>query len=187
MLDLAKLKSWSFVRRLSNFAGDRRGVSAVEFAMLMPLLVGLYLSCVEITQGVTIDRKVTLTSHTVADLASQVSTLSNNDVTNILNASASVIAPYAPGLLKITLTCVDIDSTGKAKVKWSETLNGTARAVGSTVTLAAALAVPSTSLIWAEVSYAYTPTIGYNITGTLNLFDQIYMRPRVSDTITRTT
>jgi len=35
------------------------------------------------------------------------------------------------------------------------------------------------------VTYAYTPTIGYVITGTLNLADRIYMRPRLSDTVTR--
>ena len=61
----------------------------------------------------------------------------------------------------------------------------TARTVGSTVTLPAALNVASTSLIWAEASYAYTPTIGYVITGTKNLTDQIYMRPRLSDCVLR--
>ena len=54
-----------------------------------------------------------------------------------------------------------------------------------TVTLPAALNVPSTSLILSEVQYAYKPTIGYLISGTLTLKDQIYMRPRLSDTVTR--
>ena len=53
------------------------------------------------------------------------------------------------------------------------------------MTLPAALNVPNTTLIWSEVSYSYKPTIGYVITGTLNLSDQIYMRPRLSDTVTR--
>ena len=44
---------------------------------------------------------------------------------------------------------------------------------------------PNTSLIWSEVQYTYMPTIGYVITGTLNLKDQIYMRPRLSDTVAR--
>ena len=68
---------------------------------------------------------------------------------------------------------------------WSDTLNGTQRAVGATVTLPAALNVASTTLIWSEVAYSYTPAIGYVITGTLNLSDQLYMRPRLSDTVTR--
>ena len=62
---------------------------------------------------------------------------------------------------------------------------GTARAVGSTVTLNVTLNTANTTLIWAEAQYAYTPTIGYVITGTMTLKDQIFMRPRLSDYVTR--
>jgi hypothetical protein len=70
-------------------------------------------------------------------------------------------------------------------VTWSDALNSTARAVGSSVSLPTALKVPNTTLIWSEVAYNYKPTVGYLITGTLTLKDQIYMRPRLSDTVTR--
>lgn len=170
----------------ARFARDKRGVSAIEFAMLLPLMVTLFLGGVEISQAVSIDRKVTLTTRTVADLASQVATITNADMTNILNASTSVMSPYGTSTLKITISCVTIDSAGRATVAWSDTRNGTARTVGSAVTLPSALAVPSTTLIFSEVSYGYTPTIGKFITGTLSLADLLYMRPRLSDTITRT-
>jgi Flp pilus assembly protein TadG len=175
----------SLSQKLATFAKDKRGVSAVEFAMLLPLMVTLYLGTVEISQGVGIDRKVTLTTRTVADLASQVSSINNADMTNMLNASAAVIAPYDKSQLKVTVSAVTVDANGAAKVAWSDTLNGTKRAVNSPVTLPTALNVPNTTLIWSEVSYSYKPTIGYVITGTLNLSDQIYMRPRLSDTVTR--
>jgi len=54
------------------------------------------------------------------------------------------------------------------------------------ITLPAALNIASSSLIWGEVSYSYKPVIGYVITGTMTLTDQIYMRPRLSDSVTRT-
>jgi Flp pilus assembly protein TadG len=170
---------------VARFAHDKRGVSAVEFAMLLPLMITLYLGSVEVSQGIGIDRKVTLTTRTVADLASQVSSINNADMANMLNASAAVIAPYDTSKLKVTVSAVMVDSNGVAKVTWSDTLNGTKRAVGSTVTLPTALNVANTTLIWSEVSYSYKPVIGYVITGTLNLADQIYMRPRLSDTVTR--
>ena len=56
------------LRRLSDFATDRRGVSAVEFALLLPLMLTLYLGGVELSQGISIDRKVTLTARTPDDL-----------------------------------------------------------------------------------------------------------------------
>jgi Flp pilus assembly protein TadG len=170
--------------RLASFRGDQRGVSAVEFAMLLPLMVTLYLGAVEISQGVSINRKVTLTARTVADLASQVSSISSTDMTNLLNASAAVVSPFPTNQLKVTVSAVSIDNNSIAKISWSCTLNGTKRAVNSTVTLPTALNVANSQLIWSEVSYNYVPTIGYVVTGALNLTDQIYMRPRLSDTVT---
>lgn len=171
--------------RIASFAQDRRGISAVEFAMLLPLMITLYLGVVEVTQGVAIDRKVTLTTRTIADLASQVSSINNAEMTNLLNASAAVIAPYDQSKLKVVISAVTIDANGTAKIAWSDTLYGTKRTVGSTVTLPAVLNVANTTLLWSEVSYTYTPQIGYVVTGTLNLSDQLYMRPRLSETVTR--
>lgn len=171
-------------RRLAALRRDQRGVSAVEFAMLLPLMVTLYLGAVEISQGVAINRKVTLTSRTVADLASQVSSATGSEMTNLLNASASVISPFDASKVKVTVSQVKIDANSNATIDWSETLNGTKRAKGSSVTLPTALKVADSYLIWSEVSYYYTPTIGYVITGSLDLKDQIYMRPRLSDKVT---
>ena len=84
------------------------------------------------------------------------------------------------------MTSIKVDASGKATVDWSDTLNGTARSKGSTVTLPTALNVANSSLILSEVQYAYKPTIGYLISGTLTLKDQIYMRPRLSDSVART-
>ena len=174
-------------QRFGRLVQDRRGTSAVEFAMLLPLLLTLYLGTFEISQGIGIERKVTLATRTVADLASQVSSINNTDMTNLLGASSMVVYPYDPSQLKVTVSEVKIDANQVAKVAWSDTLNGTKRAVGSAVSLPAALKVANSSLIWGEVIYSYKPTIGYVITGTLNLSDQIFMRPRLSDCVTRDT
>jgi Flp pilus assembly protein TadG len=172
---------------LARFRCNRDGVSAVEFALVLPLMLSLYVGSSEVSQGIAADRKVTLMARTVADLASQVSSISNSDMSNLLNASAAVMQPYSTTPLKITVSSVVIDAAGKATIDWSDTRSGTARAKGQAVTLPSALIVPNTSLIWGEVQYTYTPAVGYVITGPLSLKDQIYMRPRLSATVTRTT
>ena len=185
VMNSATLLVGSIGRRLRRLIGDENGVSAIEFALLLPLMVSLYLGAVEMSQGIAADRKVTLTARSIGDLVSQVSSINNTDMTNALNAAGAVMAPYPLGNLKVTVSSVKIDANGNATVDWSDTLNGTARAKGSTVTLPAALNVASTSLIWSEVQYNYKPVVGYVITGTLSLKDQIYMRPRLSDSVTR--
>jgi Flp pilus assembly protein TadG len=175
----------SLRRRVSGFAGDQRAVSAVEFAIMLPLMLSVYLGAVELSQGISATRKVTLTARTVADLVSQVSTVNNADITNSLNAAAAVIAPFSVANLKVTVSSVLIDANGNATVAWSETLHGTAHSVGATITLPAGLNGAGTSLIWSEVEYAYKPTIGYVVTNTLTLKDQSYMRPRLSPSVAR--
>jgi Flp pilus assembly protein TadG len=152
--------------------------------MLLPLMVTLYIGGAEVSSAIAVDRKVTLVARTLGDLVAQSTSVNSTDMTNILNAASSVVQPYSPSLVKVTVSRVDVDANQIAKVVWSKTLNGTARGVNSVVTLDNALKTANTSLIWAESQYTYTPTIGYVITGPLTLKDQIYMRPRLSDTVT---
>jgi Flp pilus assembly protein TadG len=101
-------------------------------------------------------------------------------MTNILNASTAIMAPYPTTTLKITVSCINIDSNKVAKVKWSETRNGTKLAVNSTVSIPSDLVVKNSQLLYSQVSYSYTPTVGYILTGPLNLSDKMYMSPRIS-------
>lgn len=165
-------------RKFIRFGRDKRGVSAVEFALIAPLMIALYLGCVEISQGIAADRKVSLTAAALANLTAQVSSISATGMTNILDASSAIISPYSAAKLKITVSCINIDASSKATVKWSVTRNGTA--LSGTPTLPAALTVANTQIIFAQASYDYTPTVGYTITGTLTLSDQMYMAPRIS-------
>jgi hypothetical protein len=79
---------------------------------------------------------------------------------------------------------VKIDANNNATIDWSVTRNGTARTIGATVTLPAGLVVANSYLIWSEVDYNYQPAIGYVITGNLHLTDKMYMRPRLSTSVT---
>lgn len=167
-------------RSLAPFrlARDERGVSAVEFALIAPLLVSLYLGCVEISDGVSAQRKVTLIASTLSNITAQSKSLSTSDLSNILDASTAIIYPYSSSTLKMTVSCIAIDANKNATVKWSVTRNGTA--LSGSVTLPTALQVANTQLVYAQVTYGYKPTIGYTITGTLNLSESMYMMPRIS-------
>ena len=68
-------------RCAADFLADRRGLSAVEFALLLPLMLTLYLGGVEVSNAVAADRKVAIVARTVADLASRMKTISNADMT----------------------------------------------------------------------------------------------------------
>lgn len=168
----------SILGKVLRLARDKRGISAVEFALLAPVMIGLYFGCAEIADGVGTDRKVSLVAAALANLSAQTTTISTSDMTNILDASGAIITPYSASKLKMTITCIKIDANKVASVMWSVTRNGTVNS--GNVTIPAALAVANSTLILSQASYAYTPAVGYTISGTLNLSDKMYMTPRIS-------
>ncbi len=182
-------------RPLQRFVHDQDGVSAVEFAMLLPLIVIMYLGSVEVTQAVSADRRTMMAAHTVGDLVSREGCVStSNDLPSIFKIADEVVYPFPPTKLKIVVTGVKIDTTGKATVDWSQTnTNGTSlkRTTGATITSLIPTALRPTGadsyLIWAETQYDYTPAIGYVLTGTLSLKEKVYMRPRKSLIVTSQT
>jgi Flp pilus assembly protein TadG len=175
--------------KLARFSRDKRGVSAVEFAIILPFMAILYLGGTALTQGIIVKRKVVLVAHTVGDLVARDNSITNAEVTAIFDAAKAVFAPYrwSGNLLKIKVSSININAAGTATVGWSESLQDTPRPVNSTITLPAGLNAPNSSIIWTEVTYDFTPTIGTSFTGgTINMGDHLYIRPRLVTTITRT-
>jgi Flp pilus assembly protein TadG len=79
--------------KLARFSGDKRGVSAVEFAVILPFMAALYLGGTAITQAIIVKRKVVLVTHTVGDLVARDNQISNTEVTAIFDAAKAVFAP----------------------------------------------------------------------------------------------
>jgi Flp pilus assembly protein TadG len=174
-------------RVFQRFRASTRGVAAIEFAFLFPVLLLLLLAGIDGGRAVAISMKVRSTAYVVDAIANQYSAIYDSDMSTILGASATVVAPYASGPVAITLSQIAINSGGAATVSWSDTLNGTAYAAGSSITVPANL-TPSSNpktcasfpcyVLLAEVSYTYTPMFGHFSTGTINLSDKIYVTPR---------
>lgn len=170
-------------RMRSNIRGlmrDNGGVAATEFAVIVPLMLVMFFGMIEVSSGVSVDRKISLVARTLADLASQSTTVTDNDLNNFFAASNGILTPYSSTPTKATITELYVDPlTLTARVQWSK---GTVpRSAGSIVSIPTALAVGGTYLIWSEVSYLYTPTIGYvmNKAG-VTLSDVSFTRPRQS-------
>lgn len=168
-------------RILRRFGEDRRGIAAVEFAILLPVMLTLYFGVVEIAHALMVNRKVTALTRTLGDLAAQSGSLSTDDVGNIFNAAQTVMMPYtdvAPGM---QIANVVIDANRVARICWSAERNSVTQSLGrgASITIPDELRIASTSLIMARASYDFTPAIGHLITGTMRLGDRaVYSRPR---------
>ncbi|MES2601124.1 MAG: TadE/TadG family type IV pilus assembly protein [Pseudomonadota bacterium] len=182
-------------RLLVRFGKDRRGVAAVEFAFIVPLMLVLLFGMIDTSSGVAINRKVTLTARTVSDLVSQGATVSSTDLSNFFKMGSAVMTPYqvTTATLEQRVSAVSVDASKNAKVVWSykAAVNGGTATVtkgyeaGATVTtIPANLLVANTQLIWSEVTYNYIPIVGYVLgKAVIPLSEDTFTRPRQSNKV----
>jgi hypothetical protein len=167
------LPAGGLLRRLRGFPLATAGVAAVEFALILPVMLMLYLGMAEVTQGVNINRKLTILSRTVADITSRASDgIDNVAMNDIFAAALAVMAPYDASQVSIRLTSVvvrDVDGDAVGEVCWSDGHLINARPIGANVPLPPGFNGVGSSFILAEVARPYTPTIGHAISGTINL------------------
>jgi Flp pilus assembly protein TadG len=164
---------------------DRGAIAATEFAVIVPVMLVLFFGVVEFSSAVAVDRKVTIMARTLSDLTSQSppAGVADTDFTNYFNAGNGIMQPYVPvngyPSVRATISELFIDpNTLQARVQWSK--GTTPRATSSVVAIPGGLAVGNTYLIYSEVSFLYTPTIGYVMKAAVNLSDVAYTRPRQS-------
>ena len=100
-------------RLARRFGDDQSGLAALEFALILPIMVALYLGGVEIGDALTIKRKVTSVTSSLSDLVTQAKVIDDKDMNNIFDAAASIITPYDENKLRIKVSGVAIDFEGQ--------------------------------------------------------------------------
>lgn len=167
-----------------RFRAAHSGVAAIEFGFVAPVLVAMFFGGYSVVQAVAVGRKVTIVTRALADLTTQFASMQTADMTAVLNASTQIIAPFDASVLSMRLTEVTTDVTGLLPtVTWSVARNTTAYTCGAHFTLPLSMLKPSTSYIFSEVSYNYTPIVTAYVPA-FTMHDNIYMLPRISNSVT---
>lgn len=181
---------WRRMHRLAvRLLKDRRGVTAIEFAFIAPVLLVLFFGTVEVTGGIAIKRRVTTMARTVSDLTSQAALVTDTDLANFFAASSGIMMPYSATPIGITVSLLYVDpSSGQVRVEWSKGYNATALTVGQPPprTVSPGLIVRDSNnnvlanqyLIYSHVSYLYTNSTLVVLKSAVTLADDAYTRPR---------
>jgi Flp pilus assembly protein TadG len=178
----------ALMRLIAQFRRDNEAVAAVEFALVLPFLLLLYLGSIEASSLYTVDRRVAVISGTVADLVARrnpaaVPAFAKSDLKDYFKASLVIMTPYATTGLKQVVSVIKVTSAGVATVEWSCAWNGgTARIVNASYPLPADKQMNVIArggyLVAAEVDYSYTPMMGLVFTNALDLRSENLFLPR---------
>ena len=166
-------------RRLMRLFKDTRGLAAIEFALVLPLMISAMLGTVEVWNLVTSYSKAVSASQTVADLTSQSSTLTTAQMNSIVVAAQRVLDPLASDTttLGISVVSVGFDATNKPIQLWKFGW-GTSAAASPAITGANGLGVTGDSVILVNLSYTCIPLI-HQIVPQVTFVETSYSRPRL--------
>ncbi|UDL92803.1 pilus assembly protein [Mesorhizobium sp. PAMC28654] len=186
--------------KAARFRADRRGVAAIEFAFIVPVLLIMYFTTMEASQAIEASKKVSRIGSMVADLVTQQQTIVKADIDAIMQIGTSTLQPYNRSVPDIIITAIQVttDATPRVLVVWSRRVvggvNGVDAAPNTPTTVPASLKIAGTFLIRVQSNLAYKPIITWSAGGEQRLgltsaFDSItmgetyYLRPRRSQTI----
>lgn len=183
----------------THFFCDRRGVAAVEFAFIAPLLIGVYFLALEYSLAISTSSNVERSASQVADLVTQQPTITASELDAIMEIGESVLQPYERSNPVITVTAIEITDDPRAVVVWSRKMvDGVGRPdalAGAETTVPNDLMIPGSFLIRAHTTLDYAPLLSWSdgdgdsgfasALGKLNMTmgGRYFLRPRMSTTI----
>jgi hypothetical protein len=174
---------------LTRFVKADNGIAAIEFAFIMPFLLLLFFGLVDVTDGVSYNRRITSVANSIGDLAAQNRTkILKSDITDYFKAVDLIMKPKSAGGVKVILYGFRKNAAGTAGEQVWKVDNGKGPNCNKTPDLASmpALMTAGNDLIVAQSCMDYTPVVteflGTKILGTttMKIEQVITMRPRAS-------
>ena len=178
----------TITKLLHRFLGEERAVAAVEFALILPLMLLMYIGTAEGSRLFIMDRKVAVVAGSIGDLVArmedQISVATLND---FFQAAEFSMLPYPSNDLEQSVTSVFVENDGTGTVQWSRGFNGgSTYANGSSVSLPSELSArfQGKYLIIGEALITWMPIVNFIYQSGFDIQKTYYFRPRFDTQIT---
>ena len=184
------------LNRLRKLRRNNRGVAAIEFALLLPMLIALMVGCLEVTFKIWSTQKAEKLSVTLADVIAQSQEVTTADLESLLSAVERIMEPFPFGDDKgmVIISSVYLppppedEALGEPIVNWqrkfppSGGLNAISKVgnAGADATLPAGFEMyERENCIVAEVFYKYTPIMPGFLFDEALVYRRAFFKPRL--------
>lgn len=154
----------------TTFRRDTAGVSAVEFALILPLMLTLWAGMAEMSHAIDNWRKVTQLARTVVDLTSQGDSsdpIAAATMSDILASSAAVLRPFATTNVTIVVSALGVDTSASttsprvcSSLASSSAIAARPTGIASDLNIPAGFTTNGNRYMLAEVAMPYSPMLG---------------------------
>lgn len=190
---MQRLLRLPLVRRLRRFARDRRGIAAVEFAVVASVLTVALLGGTELSRYTLLHQKMDRVSSSVSNMVAQSSTMTTVDFENMWAAAKQVAKPFdldgAQG--KVIISFIVAVSDNAYLITWQRSGAGTLAKNSEIGTEGGLAAMPSgvtmkqgDTIVAVEVFARYEAFVFPELIGTSIVYHRSFDQPRLTDLIT---
>lgn len=169
----------------SRFARDQKGIAAIEFAFIAPIMIFMYFGMAEVATAISVDRKISHSANVAGDLATQTETVSADEMTEIMTATMMVMGIPTSKQDGVTIEIASysrapddtIIEKGKATLKGA---NGIDFPTFDAASLDTRILSNSSGVVVARVNYIYEPLKLRYMPSDFNLSEIFMLKPRKS-------
>ena len=173
------------MRVINRFRRSDRGLAAIEFALIIPVMLFTFFGIAEIANYILAARKVANVASSAADLTAQDTVIDDAEMADIMGALDVVLRPFDPQEAQIRISSVVADDNGETTVAWSDARNTGAYAEGTPIDVPDDIVPNNQGIIMTEVSFTYRTLFGMYLNDGMTVSDTFYLKPRRSTTVQR--
>lgn len=163
---------------LNRLRSDQRGMAAVEFALIAPIMILLYCGLAELSIAMMAERRAAHAASVVADLVAQSGTMTTTDLADIYKIGNAIMYPFPADTLKMRITSVVADSNAVPKMDWSQGSGLSKMPSGTVAGFPPNLLEAGDSVIQADVQYTFSSPLKYILPNDVTFRDTYYLKPR---------
>ena len=173
----------------AKFWRDRRGVSAVEFAFIAPVLILFYCGMCELTEAMMAQRRLSHIASSVGDVVARDTQLTDARRTDVFKVGSVLMSPFPTTGLRMCIVSISSNAAGQDTVDWSEASNSPTNcpAANAVLDIPTSVLPAGQSVIMSKASYDYVPPIKLITKTNFTFRRTFYLRPRLSDKVLRVT
>lgn len=174
-------------RRLSrNYKADERGIAAIEFAIIAPIMIGMYFGLAEIASAISVDRRISHGTNVAGDLSTQQPELKDGDIEEIVSAALRVMEVPNVDKVSIDMESFILPSAGAApesrgRIRVNNSVGNFSNYDASG--LDTKLLNEKSGVVVTRVRYQYTPLELRFFNSTITLEETFLLKPRRSDAV----
>lgn len=180
------LKSLNPKRLSRKYRGDEDGIAAIEFAIIAPVMIGMYFGLAEIASAISVDRRISHGTNVAGDMATQQPEIRDADIEEVVSAALRVmnipdIDRVSMDIESFILPAADQPAESRGRIRVNQSAGNFTNFDAST--LDTKILNANSGVVVTRVTYKYTPIELRFFNSDITLDETFLLKPRRSDAV----